>query len=33
MRRPRVIDQNWYLAGALAGDRRVSYVATGKSLV
>jgi UDPglucose 6-dehydrogenase len=33
MRRPRVIDQNWYLAGALAGDRRLTYVATGKSLV
>jgi UDP-glucose 6-dehydrogenase len=29
MRRPRVIDQNWYLAGALASDRRLTYVAVG----
>ncbi len=31
MRRPRVIDQNWFLAGALVGDRRLTYVATGKA--
>jgi UDPglucose 6-dehydrogenase len=31
MRRPRVIDQNWFLAGALGEDRRVTYVATGRS--
>jgi len=31
MRRPRVIDQNWFLAGALASDRRLTYVATGKA--
>jgi len=30
MRHPRVIDQNWFLAGALAEDRRVTYVATGR---
>ena len=31
MRCPRVIDQNWFLAGALGNDRRVTYVATGRS--
>ena len=30
MARPRVIDQNWFLAGALGGDGRVTYVATGR---
>ena len=30
MRRARVIDQNWFLAGALGGDGRVVYVATGR---
>ena len=30
MRRPRVIDQNWFLAGALGNDARVTYVATGR---
>jgi UDPglucose 6-dehydrogenase len=30
MRRARVIDQNWFLAGALGGDARVTYVATGR---
>ncbi|MEN9938081.1 MAG: hypothetical protein RLZZ387_4660 [Chloroflexota bacterium] len=30
MRRPAVIDQNWFLASALAGDGRVSYTATGR---
>lgn len=30
MRLPQVIDQNHFLAGALAGDDRISYVATGK---
>ena len=30
MRRPSVIDQNWFLAGALANDRRITYVATGR---
>jgi UDPglucose 6-dehydrogenase len=31
MRRPRIIDQNWFLASTLAGDRRLGYVATGKA--
>ena len=31
MRRPRVIDQNWFLAKALATDDRISYVATGRA--
>lgn len=31
MRRPAVIDQNWFLAGALAGDGRISYTATGRA--
>lgn len=30
MRTPRVIDQAWFLAGALAGDPRISYVAPGR---
>jgi UDPglucose 6-dehydrogenase len=30
MRRPQVIDQNHFLAGGLAGDARLTYVATGK---
>ena len=30
MRSPRVIDQNWFLAGVLGADARVTYVATGK---
>jgi UDPglucose 6-dehydrogenase len=30
MRRPRVIDQNWFLAAALGNDPRVTYVATGR---
>jgi len=30
MRTPRVIDQNWFLARALAEDLRVSYLATGR---
>ena len=30
MRRPRVIDQNWFLAGALSGDPRITYLATGR---
>ena len=30
MRRPRVIDQNWFLAAALGDDPRVTYVATGR---
>ncbi|MGH7215416.1 MAG: UDP-glucose dehydrogenase family protein [Tepidisphaeraceae bacterium] len=30
MRRPRVIDQTWFLAGQLAGDPRIVYVATGR---
>jgi UDPglucose 6-dehydrogenase len=29
MRRPRVVDQNRFLAPALAGDRRLTYVAVG----
>jgi UDPglucose 6-dehydrogenase len=31
MRRPQIIDQNWFLSGSLAGDRRLTYVATGKA--
>lgn len=31
LRRPRVIDQNHFLAGTLAGDTRVAYFATGKA--
>jgi UDPglucose 6-dehydrogenase len=31
MCRPRVIDQNWFTAAALASDPRVMYVATGRS--
>jgi UDPglucose 6-dehydrogenase len=30
MRRPQVIDQTHFLAGTLASDRRITYVATGK---
>ena len=30
MRRPRVIDQNWFLAGALASAPGVVYAATGR---
>jgi UDPglucose 6-dehydrogenase len=30
MRRPVVIDPNWFLAAALADDRRISYIATGR---
>jgi UDPglucose 6-dehydrogenase len=30
MRRPRVIDQNWFLAAVLANDPRITYVATGR---
>jgi UDPglucose 6-dehydrogenase len=30
MRRPRVLDPNWYLAANLAADPRVTYVATGR---
>jgi len=31
MRRPQVIDQNHYLAEFLAGDARITYIATGKA--
>jgi UDPglucose 6-dehydrogenase len=31
MRRPQVLDQNWFLASALAGDGRIAYLATGKA--
>jgi UDPglucose 6-dehydrogenase len=31
MRRPQVVDQNWFLAAALVADHRVGYVATGRS--
>ncbi|HXE52185.1 MAG TPA: UDP-glucose/GDP-mannose dehydrogenase family protein, partial [Tepidisphaeraceae bacterium] len=30
MRRPAVIDPNWFLADALADDHRVRYVTTGR---
>lgn len=30
MRRPRVVDANWFLAGALAEDERIVYRATGR---
>jgi len=32
MRRPAVIDPNWFLAAALAGDSRITYIATGRSV-
>jgi UDPglucose 6-dehydrogenase len=31
MRRAAVIDQNWFLAGVLAGDTRIQYTATGRA--
>jgi UDPglucose 6-dehydrogenase len=30
MRRPVVIDPNWFLVASLADDRRISYIATGR---
>jgi UDPglucose 6-dehydrogenase len=33
MQQPRVIDPNWFLAGTLAGDRRITYLATGRPQV
>jgi len=30
MRQPQIIDQNWFLSSSLAGDQRITYVATGK---
>lgn len=30
MRRPAVIDPNWFLVASLADDRRISYIATGR---
>lgn len=30
MRRPAVIDPNWFLAGALSGERTIHYVTTGR---
>lgn len=30
MRRPRIIDQSWFLGGTLAGDTRLTYLAPGK---
>jgi hypothetical protein len=30
MRQPCVIDQNWFLSKTLAGDHRITYLATGK---
>lgn len=30
MDRPRVIDPNWFLAGALGDDERITYLATGR---
>jgi UDPglucose 6-dehydrogenase len=30
MRRPAVIDPNWFLAGSLTGERRIHYVTTGR---
>jgi UDPglucose 6-dehydrogenase len=32
MRTPVIIDPNWFLATALADDRRISYIATGRPL-
>ena len=31
MRRPQIIDQNWFLAGTLANDQQIVYVATGRA--
>jgi UDPglucose 6-dehydrogenase len=31
MRRPRVIDPNWFLAAALSAEPRLTYIATGRS--
>jgi UDPglucose 6-dehydrogenase len=31
MRRPQIIDQNWFLATTLAGHKQITYVATGKA--
>ena len=31
MRVPQVLDQTWFLAGALAGDQRIAYVALGRA--
>ena len=33
MRHARVVDPNWFLAGALSGDPRITYVATGRKRV
>lgn len=30
LRRPAVIDPNWFLAGALSGERKIHYVTTGR---
>jgi UDP-glucose 6-dehydrogenase len=30
MRRPRVVDPTWFLAGPLAGDARLVYLAPGR---
>lgn len=30
MRRPAVIDPNWFLAGVLSGERKIHYVTTGR---
>jgi UDPglucose 6-dehydrogenase len=32
MRRPRIVDQAWFLAGTLSGDSRVLYVAPGRAV-
>jgi UDPglucose 6-dehydrogenase len=31
MRRPQIIDQNWFLAGTLANSQAITYVATGRA--
>jgi UDPglucose 6-dehydrogenase len=31
MRRPRVVDEGWFVADRLAGDRRITYIAPGRT--
>lgn len=30
MRRPRIVDEAWFVADRLAGDRRITYIAPGR---
>jgi UDPglucose 6-dehydrogenase len=31
MRRPRIVDEGWFVADRLAGDRRITYIAPGRT--